>query len=570
MEEKLLEIMDENEKSLNKNKEELQKVIEEEITKHKMELKEGKFEKTTEQSECEKDLTKIEKELDNIVKDREILEDKQKKEKEISEEKKIVKKLTINKKECEEAIKEEQGKYSFSEGKFTKTPVLLEYEKDLEKINRELNSKLLGIVKQEKELETLKSDVDKMMKKYNVKSQMKEEKEATTENKEQREIKTEENEVKFEVGPYLGKENEFVDKNSTKDKQEKTTPTTFETKIENKKQKEDEVKFEIEPYLGKENEFVDKDSTKDKQEKTTPTTFETKTENKKQKEDEVKFEIDPYLWEENEFVDKDSTKNEQKEVSNEIKKEEKDNIIFPKRKQFQSVTIDDKGNIIPSSVINLQEGNRDQEKNAKERNRKLIEINEYDGEIIYIDEKNQEKSIDISEALENSKENFEKLKISKKCREIAGGIIKGALLKRKINPEIVEVFKDDEEQLEEYISCIKDKKELPFELIHNLEKLNVVEKILLNKFTKAEEKSKAVILGKIFDKNKALNSARANELKEIIRPKNIKKKSRDFVGKVYNKDSRIEANAREALEQKGLESNLDNKGKEIVEDQEIK
>ena len=524
MEEKLLEIMDENEKSLNKNKEELQKVIEEEITKHKMELKEGKFEKTTEQSECEKDLTKIEKELDNIVKDREILEDKQKKEKEISEEKKIVKKLTINKKECEEAIKEEQGKYSFSEGKFTKTPVLLEYEKDLEKINRELNSKLLGIVKQEKELETLKSDVDKMMKKYNVKSQMKEEKEATTENKEQREIKTEENEVKFEVGPYLGKENEFVDKNSTKDKQEKTTPTTFETK----------------------------------------------TENKKQKEDEVKFEIDPYLWEENEFVDKDSTKNEQKEVSNEIKKEEKDNIIFPKRKQFQSVTIDDKGNIIPSSVINLQEGNRDQEKNAKERNRKLIEINEYDGEIIYIDEKNQEKSIDISEALENSKENFEKLKISKKCREIAGGIIKGALLKRKINPEIVEVFKDDEEQLEEYISCIKDKKELPFELIHNLEKLNVVEKILLNKFTKAEEKSKAVILGKIFDKNKALNSARANELKEIIRPKNIKKKSRDFVGKVYNKDSRIEANAREALEQKGLESNLDNKGKEIVEDQEIK
>ena len=541
MEEKLLEIMDENEKSLNKNKEELQKVIEEEITKHKMELKEGKFEKTTEQSECEKDLTKIEKELDNIVKDREILKEKQQKEKEISEEKKIVKKLTINKKECEEAIKEEQGKYSFSEGKFTKTPVLLEYEKDLEKINRELNSKLLGIVKQEKELETLKSDVDKMMKKYNVKSQMKEEKEATTENKEQREIKTEENEVKFEVGPYLGKENEFVDKNSTKDKQEKTTPTTFETKTENKKQKEDEVKFEIEPYLGKENEFVDKDSTKDKQEKTTLTTFETKTENKKQKE-----------------------------VSNEIKKEEKDNIIFPKRKQFQSVTIDDKGNIIPSSVINLQEGNRDQEKTAKERNRKLIEINEYDGEIIYIDEKNQEKSIDISEALENSKENFEKLKISKKCREIAGGIIKGALLKRKINPEIVEVFKDDEEQLEEYISCIKDKKELPFELIHNLENLNVVEKILLNKFTKAEEKSKAVILGKIFDKNKALNSARANELKEIIRPKNIKKKSRDFVGKVYNKDSRIEANAREALEQKGLESNLDNKGKEIVEDQEIK
>lgn len=536
MEEKLLEIMDKNEKSLNKNKEELQKVIEEEINKHKMEFKEGKFEKTTEQSECEEDLTKIEEELDNIVKDRKILKEKQQKEKEISEEKKIVKKLTINKKECEEAIKEEQGKYSFSEGKFTKTPVLLEYEKDLEKINRELNSKLIGIVKKEKELKPLKFLVDKMMIKYNVKARIeekedKEDKEIKTENKQEKVAENneaEENKVKFEVGPYLGKENEFVYKNSPKNEQEKIIPTTFETV---KKIQDVEKEMEM------------------------------------QNRDYKNIDLGPIEAIPHKKVDLGNF-NKQEEVSNEIKKEEKDNVTFPKRKQFQSVTIDDKGNIIPSSVINLEEGNRNQEKTAKERNRKLIEINEYDGDIIYIDEKNQEKYIDISEALENSKENFKKLKISKKCREIAGGIIKGALLKRKINPEIVEVFKDDEEQLEEYISCIKDKKELPFELIHNLENLNVVDKILLNKFTKAEEKSKAVILGKIFDKNKALNSVRAKELKKIIQPK--KKKTRDFVGKVYNKDSRIEANAREALEQKGLESNLDNKGKEIVEDQEIK
>lgn len=536
MEEKLLEIMDKNEKSLNKNKEELQKVIEEEINKHKMEFKEGKFEKTTEQSECEEDLTKIEEELDNIVKDRKILKEKQQKEKEISEEKKIVKKLTINKKECEEAIKEEQGKYSFSEGKFTKTPVLLEYEKDLEKINRELNSKLIGIVKKEKELKPLKFLVDKMMIKYNVKARIeekedKEDKEIKTENKQEKVAENneaEENKVKFEVGPYLGKENEFVYKNSPKNEQEKIIPTTFETV---KKIQDVEKEMEM------------------------------------QNRDYKNIDLGPIEAIPHKKVDLGNF-NKQEEVSNEIKKEEKDNVTFPKRKQFQSVTIDDKGNIIPSSVINLEEGNRNQEKTAKERNRKLIEINEYDGDIIYIDEKNQEKYIDISEVLENSKENFKKLKISKKCREIAGGIIKGALLKRKINPEIVEVFKDDEEQLEEYISCIKDKKELPFELIHNLENLNVVDKILLNKFTKAEEKSKAVILGKIFDKNKALNSVRAKELKKIIQPK--KKKTRDFVGKVYNKDSRIEANAREALEQKGLESNLDNKGKEIVEDQEIK
>ncbi len=176
MEEKLLEIMDKNEKSLNKDKEELQKVIEEEIDKHKVEFKEGKFSKTTEHRECEQDLTKIEQELDNIEEDREILREKQEKEEEISEEKKIVKNLTINKKECEEAIKEEQGKYSFSEGKFTKTPVLLEYERDLEKINRELNSKLIGIMKKEKELKPLKSLVDKMMIKYNVKARIEEKK----------------------------------------------------------------------------------------------------------------------------------------------------------------------------------------------------------------------------------------------------------------------------------------------------------------------------------------------------------------------------------------------------------
>ena len=567
MEEKLLEIMDKNEKSLNKDKEELQKVIEEEIDKHKVEFKEGKFSKTTEHRECEQDLTKIEQELDNIEEDREILREKQEKEEEISEEKKIVKNLTINKKECEEAIKEEQGKYSFSEGKFTKTPVLLEYERDLEKINRELNSKLIGIMKKEKELKPLKSLVDKMMIKYNVKARIEEKKEIKTENKQEKVA-----------------ENEFVYKNSPKNEQEKITPTTFENvkKIQDvekemQMQNRDYKNIDLEPTeaIPQENinlgsipkvDFKNLNKQEEVDKKIKKEEKEIKTEDNK-----VKFEVGPYLGKENKFVDKNSSKNEEEKIVpstfetvkkiQDVEKEEKDNMFFKAPKIFHSAVLDDKGEIIPPSVAKSEEDNENEEKKKK-----LIVIQEYEGYIRYCDEDNCEKILDIEDVLENSKENFKNLRISKKCREIAGGIIKGALLKRKINPEIVEVLKDDEEQLKEYISCIKDKKELPFKLIHDLENLKIVEKLLLNKFTKAEEKSNAVILGKIFDKNRALNSAKANELKEIMRPKNIKKNAKSFVEKVYNKDSRIEANAKEALEQKGRESNLDNKDKEIEKD----
>lgn len=340
MEEKLLEIIDKNEKNLNKNKEELEKVIEEQINKHKMEFKEGKLSKTSEQSECEQDLTKIEQELDNIEKDREILKDKQQKEKEIFEEKKIVKKLKINKKECEEAIKEEQGKYSFSEGKFTKTPVLLEYEKDLEKINRELNSKLMGIAKKQKELETLNSHVDKMMSKYNVKSQMKEDKETKTETKEEKEIKTENKEQK---------------ETETEDKQEKVAKNN-EARV---KTEENKVKFEVGPYLGKEN------------------INESKT------------------------VDIPKIRNNMKSQYVQPNKD-LSNIKFAKED-------------IPLTP-----------------NIKYIEILEKEGNInYYIDGDEQEHTISIQQVLEEKKEKFKRLGISDMCKEIAGGRIKGALLKRK-------------------------------------------------------------------------------------------------------------------------------------------
>lgn len=497
MEEKLLEIIDKNEKNLNKNKEELEKVIEEQINKHKMEFKEGKLSKTSEQSECEQDLTKIEQELDNIEKDREILKDKQQKEKEIFEEKKIVKKLKINKKECEEAIKEEQGKYSFSEGKFTKTPVLLEYEKDLEKINRELNSKLMGIAKKQKELETLNSHVDKMMSKYNVKSQMKEDKETKTETKEEKEIKTENKEQK---------------ETETEDKQEKVAKNN-EARV---KTEENKVKFEVGPYLGKEN------------------INESKT------------------------VDIPKIRNNMKSQYVQPNKD-LSNIKFAKED-------------IPLTP-----------------NIKYIEILEKEGNInYYIDGDKQEHTISIQQALEEKKEKFKRLGISDMCKEIAGGRIKGALLKRKINPEVVAVLEHNTDQLKEYINSISEKKNLPFDLVHNLLNTNMLSKIKLNRFVKAEEKAGAYVCGKLFDKNSAIiakekTKTLAETAKETAKDKTakikefsqekyqtVKSKGRDFVQKIPNKDSKIEEKARAAMAQKESERELANSVKEIMQEQESK
>lgn len=497
MEEKLLEIIDKNEKNLNKNKEELEKVIEEQINKHKMEFKEGKLSKTSEQSECEQDLTKIEQELDNIEKDREILKDKQQKEKEIFEEKKIVKKLKINKKECEEAIKEEQGKYSFSEGKFTKTPVLLEYEKDLEKINRELNSKLMGIAKKQKELETLNSHVDKMMSKYNVKSQMKEDKETKTETKEEKEIKTENKEQK---------------ETETEDKQEKVAKNN-EARV---KTEENKVKFEVGPYLGKEN------------------INESKTVDIPKIRNNMKSQyVQP-----------------NKDLSN-IKSAKEDIPLTP--------------------------------------NIKYIEILEKEGNInYYIDRDEQEHTISIQQVLEEKKEKFKRLGISDMCKEIAGGRIKGALLKRKINPEVVAVLEHNTDQLKEYINSISEKKNLPFDLVHNLLNTNLLSKIKLNRFVKAEEKAGAYICGKLFDKNSAIiakekTKALAETAKETAKDKTakikefsqekyqtVKSKGRDFVQKIPNKDSKIEEKARAAMAQKESERELANSVKEIMQEQESK
>ena len=80
MEEKLLETVDEVMQSLQKHKEECQKVIQE--LSHTYDRRDGKLVKTREQEEAEKDLAKIEEELETVSQDKEeitkLLQEKEK------------------------------------------------------------------------------------------------------------------------------------------------------------------------------------------------------------------------------------------------------------------------------------------------------------------------------------------------------------------------------------------------------------------------------------------------------------------------------------------------------------
>lgn len=201
---------------------------------------------------------------------------------------------------------------------------------------------------------------------------------------------------------------------------------------------------------------------------------------------------------------------------------------------------------------------------GKEESNKItyIEIQEADGNIFYKDENGKEDKISIAEVLESKKSQFRRLDIKNICKEIAGGRFGAFLLGRKVNPEIVSVLQHDTEQLKDYITSIYQKKELPFELTHNLDGIGILDKIKMNKFARNEEKLGARVIGKLFDRNKAIdnvkNSKMLNAAKEgldkgvtVAKEKSVKlkDKAKDFVPKISNKDNHIEEKANEAIKQ---------------------
>ena len=187
-----------------------------------------------------------------------------------------------------------------------------------------------------------------------------------------------------------------------------------------------------------------------------------------------------------------------------------------------------------------------------------IFISEND-KIIKCKDKNGTINIPIEEIEDEKNDMYKRLDISKKCRKIiketTGKRRLGVMLKRKVNPEIIRALDStgNRDLIEKYIESVYNKSEFPFELKHDLSGLNIREKFKLRKYTKTEEKCGAEILGKIWNKNKALSEGKQNvneleqeskdeiaaSVREIIAKEKEEKKNASFVQKVDGKNAEI-------------------------------
>lgn len=153
----------------------------------------------------------------------------------------------------------------------------------------------------------------------------------------------------------------------------------------------------------------------------------------------------------------------------------------------------------------------------------------------YIDTfKNNKKEIDIKEAIENRKGLYKRINL-KEIMENAGveSRINQFMLKRKINPVILEAINEDEKMTEEYIYSLIEKKEFPFEYKHDLENSNLSFKdmALMNRVALKESKidgnevigaKKLYTIKSFFGKikNKALAKFNKKEEPKMINEKN--------------------------------------------------
>ena len=191
----------------------------------------------------------------------------------------------------------------------------------------------------------------------------------------------------------------------------------------------------------------------------------------------------------------------------------------------------------------------------------LIEINEKNESIFFKDTNGKVGDIDIAHAFNRKRGLLRKLGINKKCREIAGGRIRGFLLKRKLNPEVLMILSKYPEQCRDYIKSIKNKEKTSFDIVHNLEGAGLINRFKMNKYASAEKKSGAIVLGELFHKNISDGlRAKAKSLMESTKGQ-VSRKENKWVERVENKDSHIEKTALEAIEKESEE----NRAKEVKE-----
>ncbi len=298
-----------------------------------------------------------------------------------------------------------------------------------------------------------------------------------------------------------------------------------------------------------------------------------KEKSSKENEEEIIDEINQEKAEGNvEGINQSTVSTNNRDEKVKIQKPTEDNISSKKEsskenapeEKFEIIKVDSnvKGVKQPPIPTN-NSGKKDTDEKGQSENKIIyIGIYEEDGTVYYEDEKGNKDNISIEEVLEYKKAQFKRLNIKKICREVAGGWIKGKMLGRKVNPQIVNALQKNPEQLKEYITSLKDKKEFSFELVHNLEGISLWEKFKLNKYARAEQQSGGKVIGKLFDKNDALNQGKEKELIEaakesykkgvdITKENSAKSKEefKNFVPKINNRDSHIEKNAQLAIKE---------------------
>ena len=142
-----------------------------------------------------------------------------------------------------------------------------------------------------------------------------------------------------------------------------------------------------------------------------------------------------------------------------------------------------------------------------------ISIDEKEGKIYTKTEVGKASEQFIHSSLWSKKENYEKMGIKEMCKEIAGGRVSGLLLRAKVNPAIVHSLMNEPETLKEYISCLHEKRELPFELVHDLRnsKLGFMERRRMAVRARAEDKipgTKITFAQRFWNKNKTIEEAK--------------------------------------------------------------
>lgn len=248
-------------------------------------------------------------------------------------------------------------------------------------------------------------------------------------------------------------------------------------------------------------------------------------------------------------LDRDSNfyKNAKQEDKEELKpeqvKEKGDKIIEDLGKDYRNVRFE------PEPLEDEEENSFTNDKNISI---KIIESKE----VVEYTDSTGKRTISLSSLFEEKGNMYKRLEIGKMCRNVIkdtkGKRRLGIMLKRKINPEIVKALDatGNEDLVRDYIESIYTKKELPFELTHDLSELSMIEKLQMRKYTKSEEKCGAKILGKIFSRNKALPNP---EKKAEMIQQEQKEELAQNVQEIMKKDEDVKMNDRDQIAKQELE-----------------